>query len=169
MALSERHVRDEWINRVLGINVAELRSRGEGDAAAAVMAQDANIAGVGGQALWRAAREAVDAALDGLVQRLRSTGETSLERIAEDIPTFGRERDAALENALQAYEQAPPEGRRNTVSAVLAAARDYRAALGREVGYRLIDDNPFGVEVAMRASLDQALTQIEHSMAAAAA
>ena len=144
--------KEEWIKRVLGVDPAN-------------STETASPAELG--AMWRDAKEATDQALNQLAGKLQATGDPDLVRIAE-YGLFGigggRGINVALNRALLEYGAAAPERRQNAARQVRKAVAAYRDALGGE-GVRLIDSNPFGVNVAMRNRLGTALDRIEHALA----
>jgi ribosomal protein S20 len=151
--MSDHDPKAEWIERVLGVSVSRPGMTGPGDAEI--------------RTIWRNAKASVNAGLAQLAQKLQATGDVLLEQIArEGIPAVGKERNAALESALLAYEQAPLEQQEGAANAVRAAAQAYRSVLAQQATFRLIDENPFGIRIAMREDLDMALLQIERLLAA---
>lgn len=138
----------DWLLRVLGFDVS--RNAGSGKQG-------------GYLGIWRDAKEGVDAAIDALAARLRAFGDPDLERIAE-FGLYGLTdgETVALTAALREAE-ADPAGARDKLADAIDA---YRAALDDNDAITLIDRNPFGVQVSMRATLGRALAQLEQKLAA---
>jgi hypothetical protein len=149
-------VRDEWIKRVLAVDVAELHapSHRAGD----VIKNDA-------EAIWGRAKHDIAAALAPFSQRLQESGDPLLQRIATDgLPSLGKQQEAALDQALRAYGQASQSRRQDAAMAVRSAVEAYRTALARQTAFRLVDENPFRIKVAMRDRLAGAFAQVERSL-----
>lgn len=146
--MSDEATKHEWLLRVLGIGVDQPRGgKRKG----------------GYLAIWREAKEDVDAAIAALAGRLRATGDPDLERIAE-FGLYGLTdgEGVKLMAALREVE-ANPSG----AGAKLAKAIDtYRAFLAQSEVVTLIDSNPFGVTVSMRATLGRALNELQQQLAA---
>jgi hypothetical protein len=158
---------DEWVSRVLGIDVAGLRAQARHNDGGMMYAPatQGGSARIEGLVIWQRAKAAIDARLDRFAQRLRASGHPMLQRVADEgLPTLGKQHEVALEDALRAHEQAPPEQQQKTAASVRAGVQAYRAALAKEPAFRLIDENPFRIEVALRETLGQALMQIEQGL-----
>lgn len=142
-----------WIERVLG---AELGGR---DAA------DPNI---DARELWREAKEATDQRLGLLAARLRRTGDPDLVRIADfglfGISGGGKGVNVALNKAMIEYAGSGAEKRQQAAQQLRKAVQQYRAALTANEAVRLVDNNPFGVDVAVAATLGAALERIDRSL-----
>lgn len=137
-----------WVLQVLGIDPARLAgapTRG------------------GYLAIWRDAKESVDDALSALQKRLRATGDPDLVRIAE-FGLYGASdgENVALMAALREAEADPD----NAADILADAIEDYRDFLADSDAITLIDRNPFGVAITMRATLGAALDDIEQRLAA---
>ncbi len=155
----------EWISRVLGISLADFRPRRDQDGTTSTVTQGTKAAGGGELAFWRKAKQTVDGAIDELAEALRATEDPLVQRLAMALPDLGKDQAIALETALRGLEKSSPDRRQDAAEAVRGAARAYRTALATQTAFRLIDDNPFGIKVAMRESLDRAMVQLEQSIA----
>lgn len=142
----------EWVKRVLGVGPRRLRASGGADR-------------VDRLAIWRDAKEAVDAKLIQLAQKLRDYGDPDFDRIA-DFGLFGMTdgQTVALNVALRELAGAAPAKRPTAAAGVRTAISDYRAVMAGDGTFDLIDENQFGVDVALRATLGAALNQIERSL-----
>ena len=141
----------EWVQRVLGFDPDD-------------PAEGADAA-VDRLAIWRDAKETVDARLSALARSLRAVGDPDFDRIAE-FGLFGLTdgETVALNKALREYGAAPADKRPTAAKALRAAVAEYRAAMASEGMFALLDENPFGVAVASRATLGVALDAIERSL-----
>jgi hypothetical protein len=114
-------------------------------------------------AVWRDAKDSVDTALGTLSKRLRTTGDPDLERIAEyGLYGASEGENVALMAALREAEADPKKG----AEALAKAIEDYRDFLAESEAITLIDKNPFGVAITMRATLGAALDELEQRLAA---
>lgn len=111
--------------------------------------------------LWQNAKDAVDTGLNKLSAALRSEGDPDLDRIAE-LGLFGMTNGTGvgLNKALLEYRGAPPEKRPSAGKALRDAALAYKNAVFAHPLADMVDDNPWGVEVALRAKLGAALDTI---------
>jgi hypothetical protein len=143
-----------WVKQTLGIDVG-------GQAAAASPPIDAGT-------LWREAKEATDARLGQLASKLRGTGDPDLVRIADfglfGISGGGKGVNVALNKAMIEYAGSGAEKRPQAAQLLRKAVQQYRATLAANEAVRLVDNNPFGVDVAVAATLGAALEQIESSL-----
>jgi hypothetical protein len=142
-----------WLRRVLGWDAA---------ASAPPEASAGNP-----QQVWRAAKDLVDIRLNRLARIMRGIGDDGLDVIAELglFAVTGGTQTVALTRALLEYGRSPPDGRANAASAVRKAAAEYQAIIASSPIAELIDSNPFGVDVAMVATLSGALERIQRSLA----
>ncbi|MCO6415437.1 hypothetical protein JYK14_04495 [Siccirubricoccus sp. KC 17139] len=112
-------------------------------------------------ALWRDAKEEVDAGLNRLAGELRATGDENLVRIA-DFALYGMTNGEGmgLMKALMQLRAAPPDHQGTAARAVRDAALAYcKAVLGHPLA-RLVDENPFGIPVGIESRLVAALDRI---------
>ena len=151
---------DAWIKRVLGIDV--------GSSAARPATPDLEAAGADPRALWQEAKEAADQRLNVLASKLRDTGDPDLVRIADfglfGISNGGKGINVALNKAMIEYAAAAGERRAQAATKLRQAAQAYRATLASNEAVKLVDNNPFGVKVALLATLGGALDRIEASL-----
>jgi len=138
----------EWVQRVLGVALSG--AGGTGRKASFL-------------AIWRDAKESVDAAIGALAGELRATGDPDLERIAE-FGLFGltEGEGVALMAALREADANPARAQGRLTGAI----GKYREFLAGSQVVTLIDRNPFGVQVSMRATLGHALDEMEQQLAA---
>jgi hypothetical protein len=138
---------DEWVKRVLGV---EVRRGGGTEAIQRAMAR------------WQAASDAVDDQIAQLQAALRRSGDEELAEIAEyglngvtgnhKVPLL-----AALIGAVGGNA-----GDRAKLPSIVSA---FRAHLETGDQVEACDENPFGVTVTIRSSLVEALGQVESALA----
>jgi len=149
-----------WVKRVLGVDT--------GAFAAPPGSPELNAAEVDPGALWREAKEATDERLNILASKLRNTGDPDLVRIADyglfGISNGGKGINVALNKAMFEYVAAVGDRRAQAAAKLRKAAQDYRATLASNEAVKLVDNNPFGVDVAVLATLGAALDRIEASL-----
>lgn len=146
--------REAWVERVLGVT---RRKPGPGPAPQRRIDR---------RGIWRDAKEAVDDGLNALASELRSYDNPDLERIADlGLFALGKGENVALAKALIEYESAGDDRRPRAGAQLRQAIAGYRAVITGHPAVRQIDNNPFGVTVAMAATLGSALDQIERSIA----
>ncbi len=117
--------------------------------------------------VWQAAKESVDGKLEALSRELRSLEDADADQVAEFGLfglTGGRE-TVGLMAALAEYDGAAPDGRAAATAGLRKAVASYRQVLDTNPMVELLDDNPFGVDVALQATLGGALRQIESLLA----
>ena len=151
---------DAWVKRVLGVDA--------GIAAALPGPSGLNAADFDPGALWREAKEATDERLNILAGKLRNTGDPDLVRIADfglfGISNGGKGINVALNKAMVEYAAAAGDRRAQAAAKLCKAAQEYRATLASNEAVKLVDNNPFGVDVAVLATLGAALDRIEASL-----
>lgn len=152
----------EWVRRVLGFDLADPT------AAAGAAARTAPSGRGDTLAVWRDAKDAVDGKLEALARELRSYDDEDLDAIAEFglFGLTGGGEAVALTRALMEYGGAAAGERRAAADALREAVAGFRSAvLEGNPAVELVDDNPFGVDVALSATLGDALQQIERALA----
>ena len=112
-------------------------------------------------ALFRDAKETVDEGLNRLRAAMVDTGDEDLERIAE-IGMFGMTNGegVGLMKALLELRGARPEQREAATKAARDSAVAYKQAVFRHKLVDLVDDNPWGIAVGIKATLGPALDRI---------
>ena len=112
-------------------------------------------------ALFRDAKEDVDSGITQLQAELRATDDVDLIRIA-DYGLYGMTNGegVGLMKALLDLRGAPPDQIEPMTQAARDAAVAYKAAVFRHPLADLVDENPFGVTVGLRAKLGPALDRI---------
>jgi len=141
--------KDDWVLRVLGLGVRRGAS-----------ASSASVADV--QRIWNAAKETVDAKLNELAKELRSFRDPQLDRIAERGlfgVTQGGE-TVSMVKAVQIYSQVGPQQRERATTALRMAIAKYRSGLSHPK-VKMVDNNPLNVDVALAATMEGALQEIE--------
>jgi hypothetical protein len=142
-----------WIKQALGIDVG---------------GQDAASPAIDVSTLWREAKEATDQRLGLLAGKLRDTGDPDLVRIADfglfGISGGGKGVNVALNKAMIEYAGSGTDKRPHAAQQLRKAVQQYRATLASNEAVRLVDNNPFGVNVAVATTLGAALEQIERAL-----
>ncbi len=138
----------EWITRVLGFAFGA--GSGERGSAPALLP------------LWVAAKDAADADIDKLQRALRQDGDEYLRDIAEfGLNGATERRSVGLMVALREVDATPSAETRAKAADAVDSFRDFLA--GAPI-IELIEDNPFGVAVPMRATLGGALDEISRAL-----
>ncbi len=112
--------------------------------------------------LWTSAKGEVDKGIEKLQSVLKGYGSPDLDRIAE----FGLNGITAgvqsrLMAALFDFQRASGEARTGAAQTLRDRAREARSLIEKDPVIALCDDNPFGVPVAIRSTLGNALAEIE--------
>ncbi len=156
--------RRDWLLRVLGI-VLPGASAGAGQP---------NEAGpppewIAARAAWQAASDTVDGQITALQSALRASGDETLQQIAEfglngvtgnhKVPLMAAMSEIGSGDAGAVSKAAPK---------ALGIIRAFRAHLDSDERIEVCDGNPFGVTVAIRATLGRALAQMEAALQARA-
>ena len=137
-----------WVARVLRVTLP-----GPGNAPSA-----ANGAAL--LQLWVAAREQVDDAIASLQSALKADGDPDLQQIAEyGLHGVTRNQNVQMMAALREMAAGTPAGPKKLTVAV----EDFRELLASPVA-DLLEDNPFGVPVPLRAVLGPALDTLAASL-----
>jgi hypothetical protein len=137
-----------WVARVLGVRIPEPKNDGTPLLP-----------------LWLEAKEQVDGAIGRLQGTLRGFDDPDLTRIAE----FGLNgiTGRASVGLMVALREADTAGADQQARKKLAeAVASYRSFLDGSPTVALIDDNPFGVSVSLRATLGGALDAIDRRLTA---
>jgi hypothetical protein len=115
--------------------------------------------------IWNEAKEAVNAGIADLQVVLRNTEDPDSLKIAD----FGfngvtRRLQVGLQTALIDFERTPLGDRDKARARLEAAIGDFRTYLGNDPLVRLIDENPFAVDVGLRATLLPALDKMNETL-----
>jgi hypothetical protein len=112
-------------------------------------------------AIWREAKEEVDAGISSLQGKLRQHGHPVLKRIADGGMNGVTDRNSVGIMAALMEAESSPAARAKAAKAVAS----FRAFLATEIA-EAIDDNPFGVTIGLRDTLGRALDDIDQRLAA---
>ncbi len=155
------NVQNAWVDRVLGYRFVRSPTR------RLVRKPPSAFISIRGREIWCATRAKAGAEISALCAHLSGTTDPELQRIA----TFGLngatgKLSVSLLVALSEADAATVDQR----PMALAKARDligeYRSFLQQNRLVRLLDENPFGVAVSIRATLGAALSEIDQALAA---
>jgi hypothetical protein len=117
--------------------------------------------------IWQQAKEAVGSQIAKLQAALRQTKEPRFLRIAElGMNGITKRLQVGLHVALLEFDQASGAARAKARSKAEALVADYQKFLQSNPEVQLVDQNPFGVSVTIRASLGKALDGIAQALAA---
>jgi hypothetical protein len=162
---------DDWIRRVLGINIpGDGTNLRQSAAIPLVLPQAATPPAVrylstDGAAIWRDAFDQVATNFAALESALDEGGDANQKRIARAglpalLSRFGPELEAALVGADAAAPADQPRAR----DAAKAVIGQYRSVLQADRLISLLDDNPEHVSPAIRATLGGALDRIAKAL-----
>ena len=162
--------KEDWVRRVLGADIgrtAALPSRTANGAAArparaATPARPSPAADwPKARARWQAAIEAVDGQIAALQAALRNTDDDELEAIAQ-FGMNGLTGDHKVKLMVAMIEVAGGDrpAMRSAGPKVCAIAQEFRKHIESDERVGACDDNPFGVAVAIRATLGPALAAL---------
>jgi hypothetical protein len=139
-----------WLRRFLGINF------------------DAPKTGSGPRTpllpIWVAAKEEADAGISRLQDALRGREDEDLDAIAE-YGLHGATTGQAVQ-LMVALREADAKTSPETLAKVVDAVDDFRDFLDGAPIVDLIEDNPFGIHVPLRATLGPALDELERRASA---
>jgi hypothetical protein len=122
-----------------------------------------------GRRIWQEARETVDAQITELQSFLRDADDPDLRAVGEaGLASRTKGLNTALVKALADLGSAREDAKPAKAKKALGAVRDYRAHIQGDTLLRLLEDNPFGIEVSITGELDGALESIEESLREAA-
>lgn len=141
-----------WVTRVLGV---EIPARN----------------GASGPLLpiWASAKDNVDAQLGTLTSVLRRIDIPVLHKVADKMEDVLGGFRVALVARLMEYDAAVRQGqasaRATARQAALRTVADYRTRIPNDPHIVGADTNPFGVTVAIRATMDKALDRLQRQLA----
>ncbi len=153
-----RSEQDAWLARVLGLAPTQPAPGLDGRWQAA-------------RAAWQAAIETVDAQMSRLADVLRASGDPELQRIADYglNAVLGNRRVLLMAALADLGDGSDPGAFARAGRKAGATMRAFRAMLDSSEQVAVCDANPYGVTVAIRASLgptlDQAIAVIDTAMA----
>ena len=146
--MADEAAKRAWVERVLGVQMDA-----PGDQTGPLLP------------LWLDAKDEVDGRLGQLQGALRGIGHPDLDRIAEfGLNGVTGRSSVGLMVALR--EADAPGADRRARDKLASAIASYRSFLTENEAVQLIDDNPFGVDVGVQATLGAALTTIERRLGA---
>jgi hypothetical protein len=117
--------------------------------------------------VWNAAKEMTDVAISALQSKLRQIPHPDLERISEmGLNGITEGNQVALMKRLFEFKLSSGEARIKAADALRTQSDEYRKFLAGNELITLCDRNPFGVAVNLRATLGQALDEIDRATAA---
>ncbi|HET8997540.1 MAG TPA: hypothetical protein VFN42_12805 [Acetobacteraceae bacterium] len=112
-------------------------------------------------AIWREAKDAVDVRLGALRRALLDEDDPDFARLADSgLFALGTRQNVTLMASLTAFRGAPPDALAEPAARVREAVRAYGELLATSPIPQVVDENPFGVDVKLRATLGDALARI---------
>lgn len=155
--MAENDAKNAWVRRVLGVEI--------GMKTAEASTTDPPSVGLDKLLpLWMDAKETIDRGIDQLQRALMSTNDSDLVQIAEyglNGATSGQM--TRLMVAIRDIGSGvTPEARAKVADAV----EGFRGFLAGSPIVTLLEENPFGVAIPLRATLGSALDQIDRAIAA---
>lgn len=112
-------------------------------------------------AIWREAKEAVDTRLGALRRALLDEDDPDFARLADSgLFALGTRQNVTLMASLNAFRSAPPDALAEPAARVREAVRAYGQLLTTSPIPKVVDENPFGVDVKLRATLGAALARL---------
>ena len=147
--MSDEASKRNWLTGFLGIDIADEEA-----------GSDVSLL-----AIWLAAKETVDIGLGRLQAVLREFGDPELDQIAE--LGLNAVTDKSSVGLMVALREADAAGTDLAARARLAKAiQSYRSFLKENTIVQLIDANPFGVSLSLKATLGGALDSLARRIAA---
>ncbi len=167
--------RNDWVRRVLGVALPGGGTTSP-DTGSASPAQTQGRAAQGRatqdwaavRATWQAASDTVDAQIAALQAALRAEGDDTLKQIAEfGMNGLTGNHKVPLMAALAELAGGDPAVVAKVGPKALGVIQAFRSFLDGDEKVAVCDDNPFGVPVAIRATLGAALAQMAAMLTAA--
>jgi len=111
--------------------------------------------------VWRLARDAAEAQVAQLVDALWSAGDDAAQEIARDgFKGLSRRLHDPIQQALVAYDCSALDSRIAAAALLQAAVQEMTDFVVNDPVLTLMEENPYGVPITIRAALRQALEQI---------
>ncbi len=147
-------VKRGWIERVLGVSPKS-------------GASDEASAGKSALAEWLRAKESVDAGISQLQEALRESGHPLLERISDQsLGAITKRLQVGLHVALVELDRANAAGRPKAEANVRRMMAEFDTFLGTNPVVPLLEQNPFGVKLAIASPLRGAMETIRQGLSA---
>lgn len=117
--------------------------------------------------IWNDAKEEADRSISALQSALKGLKDPHLDRIAEfGLNGVSQGNQVGITRSLMAYDAAAADRRAGAAKTLVDQIGAYRSMLDGNALIALCEKNPFGVQVAIRAPLRQALDRIERIVTA---
>ena len=157
-------VKNAWVQRVLGFTI-----RGSGAAPAlkpvtlaAAALPAIRYVSVEGRAVWEDARESVLRQFTALQGRLGEANDGDMQAIADHGLGAVQERlGVKMQAAMIDADAAPPDKAEAARAKARQVVAGFRQQLASDKLFQLLDENPLGVPMSIRGTLDGALERIE--------
>jgi hypothetical protein len=116
--------------------------------------------------IWQQAKELTDEQIGKLQAVFRQANDPLSLRIADQgLTGFTKNLQVGLQVALREFDQAAGDGRSAAAAKVQASSAKLRIFLQKHPAVPLLEKNPFGVPVTLRATLGAALDDIDKAVA----
>jgi hypothetical protein len=149
--MSDAAARNQWVERVLAIRLPD---RGN-------PIQVARI--------WEDARKQVTVQTESLRSTLRALQSPLASKVADiGLDGFGDRFDLGLADILARYDRAQPERKGALVKSVRKAIVNTRRMVALDSVIAALERNPFGVSIAIKSAIMDALRTIEDAVGSAA-
>lgn len=149
----------EWTQRVLGVAVPNA-SVGKPSGAPPTRTPTAATKAA---AVWTEAKDKVDSGISALARALRARPQKVLHRVADEglfgLTTGGL--TVPLTAAILEFDATVGPARAKAARALNQQIANYRTNLTGNPIVRLVDENPFGVDVGLRKTMLDALARLE--------
>lgn len=112
--------------------------------------------------MWTSAKDEIDPQLDALTTAMRGSGLPLFERIADaGLHAITKGQFVALQSALMSYDQTANDAKQDAAKPVRQAIQAMRDFLTGEAAIGLLEKNPFGIDLPLKARLGAALDRID--------
>jgi hypothetical protein len=171
-----RNEKVEWVRRVLGVDFGSGSDTGSHDGAnekAKRLPMRARARPLGpprylsvqGIALWNAAVDDVLTQTESLADVLERADDPTLKDIAKACPDAVMKcLGAELVTALRDVDRVAPPHQEAARTAAQQIVKQYKDRIAVEPVFRLVDDNPYGVQISVRQTLIRALGTIDRQL-----
>jgi hypothetical protein len=153
--------KQDWVQRVLGVTILDIAAASAGPAS--TRPEDWSAA----RAAWQTASDTVDGQIAALQSALRADGDETLKQIAEfGVNGITGNHKVPLMAALAEIGSGDAAVIAKVGPKALGIIEAFRGYLATDEKVEVCDENPFGVPVAIRATLGGALAQMAATLQA---
>ncbi len=163
---------NEWVNRVLGVTLADARASA-GRPAPIPLRQESRqpttkrYASIHCTQIWSDAEDTVVAQVESLADTLDDTDDATLRQIAaKSVREISTRLRGDLISALREVDAVPPGANADAIAKARQVIGQYRQQIGSDRLIGLLDNNPYGVTLTVRTTLTATLEQIDRELGA---